>query len=119
MSWIVIIGLVLICAGFISAMCILGTAANGGVFWLFVAVAVVGGAMMNIGACMKNADTVNAIYKAAYDQDLTVTTSQWRQTPSATEPCRVKLRYDADKKQLFVDSVNKVATPELLEAICK
>jgi len=120
MSKAVVVGLVLIIAGFLLAWLFTAIKESGdAIGWLLVAVLVGFGITLNVGVTVKNTSEVNKMYAAASKQGLTITTSAWEQTPSATEPCKVKLRYDKKEEQLFLAGADTVATPEVLTAICK
>lgn len=114
MDWFFVFATVLLFVAF--GMGLLG----GGEIPAGATMALFGFSYFLIGVAMVTAETsVNNLYAAAYKQDLVITTSLWQQKPSATQPCRVELRYDADKKKLLLTGANIVATPKVLEAICK
>lgn len=119
MSWIFVLGLSLIVIGFVLIIIFIKTEWDAGALWIMVPCLIVAGIIFNVLSCANGAVIVNKIYAAADDQGLTVTTSVWGQTPWATEPCRFKLRYDVDKDKLYLAGADVLATPEVLEGICK
>lgn len=120
MSMSIIIGIVFIVGAFIAFLVF--TIRDGQVDFIqlpALVLFVVLGVLLTTCGVTFNVNTVKQTYEAAHRQDITITVSNWRQHPTATEPCTVKLHFDKKKQQLLIASNHKIATPEVLAAICK
>lgn len=112
MGWLLIIFFLIIGLGVLSIRSREELATGFGI--TLVAVALVGIVVCTFAVT----ETTNDIFSAARVQGIAVTTSLWRQQPSATDPCKVELRYNKHQGRLLLTGANIVASPEVLAAIC-
>lgn len=115
MGWIIILGIVALAAGGLF----LGMHVKTDYLAVPSIVLSFTGLIAIPAASVDYSRTASDIQVAANKQGIQVNVGTWRQKATTMQPCRVKLRYDKHKKQLLMTGASAVATPEVLEAICK